>query len=200
MEERDSFEPMRTRSGNQPPAPVEPAPYVPYAPPPPPRSPSARRTYGLPVLAGVSLAALAIGVAAGWAVFHKPAAQTDAAPAPAGTTATSAATIPVSGSISLTDGWRNINDVACDANPARGYTDISAGTAVTIGDQTGQTIGIGALGPGKLTGDGAQRICQFAFNVTVPAGKTTYTVTISHRGTQSYTPAQVEQVLDVTLG
>lgn len=78
-----------------------------------------------------------------------------------------------------------------------GYSDITPGTAVTVGGSTGQTLGIGALSAGQENADAA---CVFTFDVAVPAGQSVYTVTISHRGTQTLTAEQVANGIDLTLG
>lgn len=83
----------------------------------------------------------------------------------------------------------------CEA--AGGYDDISPGATVTVGGSTGQTLGVGALSAGHETAGG---YCQFTFDVQVPAGQSAYTVTVSHRGTQTFTPAQVEAGIVLTLG
>jgi hypothetical protein len=80
---------------------------------------------------------------------------------------------------------------------AGGYSDITPGTAVTIGGPAGQTLGIGALSAGVETSGG---YCVFSFDVQVQGGQALYTVTISHRGTQTFTPAQVASGIALTLG
>lgn len=77
-----------------------------------------------------------------------------------------------------------------------GYDDITAGTAVTVGGASGQTLGIGSLGSGVDQGFA----CVFPFDVAVPGGQSIYTVTISHRGTQTLTPAEVAAGITLTLG
>ena len=82
-----------------------------------------------------------------------------------------------------------------------GYSDISEGTAVTVGGSTGQTLNIGSLSRGTIIGQSGQPAsCQFAFSVFVPSGQSLYTVTISHRGTQTFTPDQVAAGISLTLG
>jgi len=82
-----------------------------------------------------------------------------------------------------------------------GFSDIAEGTAVNIGGSTGQTLGVGALGAGVLRDNGSGiLVCQFAFQALVPGGQSIYTVTISHRGTQTFTPDQVAAGISLTLG
>lgn len=83
---------------------------------------------------------------------------------------------------------------ACDASD--GYTDVGQGAAVTIGGTTGQ-IGVGALSAGTETAGG---YCQFTFSVPVPGGQSAYTVTVSHRGTQTLTADEVRNGIVLTLG
>jgi len=95
------------------------------------------------------------------------------------------------------------NGDSCTAG--QGYSDISAGTTVVVGGGNGQTLAVGALSAGVETnvdnslgtplGD-----CVFSFDVAVPGGQSAYTVTISHRGTQTFTPAQVAAGIQLTLG
>ena len=73
-----------------------------------------------------------------------------------------------------------------------GFTDISEGTAVTIGGPDGKTIAVVPLEAGQVTGQaGSPANCTFDFAANVPPGLSEYSVTISHRGTQVFSPAQV---------
>lgn len=86
-----------------------------------------------------------------------------------------------------------------------GYTDIAQGATVTIGGSTGQSLAVTGLSAGVETGvetdDGvALGTCVFKFSVEVPAGQSAYTVTISHRGTQTFTPAQAQAGVTLSLG
>lgn len=82
-----------------------------------------------------------------------------------------------------------------------GYTDISQGAAVTVGGDKGQTLAIGSLAAGTVSGAAGQPAsCEFGFDVQVPGGLSLYTVTISHRGTQTFTPDQVAQGIELSLG
>jgi hypothetical protein len=84
---------------------------------------------------------------------------------------------------------------------AGGFTDISAGTAVTIGGPDGKTLTVTALEAGRVTGAaGSPAQCTFDFDANVPDNLSEYTVTISHRGTQVFTPEQVRSGgVDLTL-
>lgn len=62
----------------------------------------------------------------------------------------------------------------------------------------GQTVATGALMDGEI-GDGS--VCRFAFTVpAVPANLASYSITISHRGTQVLTPEAAHEPVAFTLG
>lgn len=105
--------------------------------------------------------------------------------------------------VDSTDFEHAANGDACEAG--QGYSDITSGATVVVGGSTGQTLGIGALSAGVETNVDsslglAMGFCVFSFDVPVPAGQSAYTVTISHRGTQTFTPAQVAAGIELTLG
>ena len=137
-----------------------------------------RRTFSAAVLAATAVAALGIGFGAGW-LSHT-------------SSTSSLATTAVHGTLTLPDGgYTSVGNVCSGSG---GYQDISAGVAVTIGDQTGKTLAVTSLQAGTFGGGG----CQFAFSAKVTAA-TTYTVTISHRGTQTFTPADVAAGFNLSL-
>lgn len=127
---------------------------------------------------GIALGGIA-GFGAGWASHTS---------SSAGNTATTA----VHGTLTLPDG--GYSSVGNTCSGSGGYQDINAGVAVTIGDQAGKTLAVTSLGAGGFGGGG----CVFPFAAQVPAA-TTYTVTISHRGTQTFTPADVTAGFNMTL-
>ncbi len=101
-----------------------------------------------------------------------------------------------------------VNDPAVDGAPCEagaGYNDITPGATVTVGGAQGQTLGVGALSGGiernvdtslgMALGD-----CVFSFDVVVPDGQSAYTVAISHRGTQTFTPSEAAAGIALTLG
>lgn len=95
------------------------------------------------------------------------------------------------------------NGDGCTAG--QGYSDITAGATVVVGGSTGQSLGVGALNAGvERNVDSSLGLalgdCVFSFDVAVPGGQTAYTVTISHRGTQTFTPQQVAAGIQLTLG
>jgi hypothetical protein len=144
-----------------------------------PVAPAPRRGFGPAVLAATAVAALAVGFGAGWA-SHTSSSDS------------SSATTAVHGMLQLPDG--GYTSVGNTCSGSGGYQDISAGVAVTIGDQTGKTLAVTSLQPGVFGGGG----CQFTFSAKV-ASATAYTVTISHRGTQTFTPADVPGGFNMTL-
>ena len=146
-----------------------------------------------PVAAAVG-AALAVGAAA-WLTAGGGHAAPRAAPT------ASASTLSMQGTLVLSFG-SPLYPNASDPEPGRtagpdvgdpctalnGYNDINQGSAVTIGDGTGRTLVVTALSAGSVAGDpGTTAQCEFSFSANVPAGRGTYTVTISHRGTQVFT-------------
>jgi hypothetical protein len=80
------------------------------------------------------------------------------------------------------------------------YSDLSAGTAVVVTDSQGQQVAVGAMQTGRLT-DGQRNRCVMPFSVQdVPRGLPTYSVTISHRGTQVYTPQEAQAGVALEIG
>lgn len=102
--------------------------------------------------------------------------------------------VHVHGTLALASGGFLLGANGCEGDG--GYSDITAGTAVTVGGAQGQTLGIGALSPGQE--DGSSN-CVFSFDVAVPGGQSVYTVTISHRGTQTVTPDELTSGISLTL-
>lgn len=81
-----------------------------------------------------------------------------------------------------------------------GYGDIVPGTAVKITDAKGKQVAVGSLEPG-VAFDGRTGGCSFVFTVPqVPLGKSSYGITISHRGTVVETPAQAQKGPQLTIG
>ncbi|MBS2535367.1 hypothetical protein KGQ20_21615 [Catenulispora sp. NF23] len=138
-----------------------------------------RRSFGSAVLTATAVVALGVGFGAGY-VSHT------------SSSASSSATTAVHGTLTLPDGGYSSVGTTCSGSG--GYQDINAGVAVTIGDQTGKTLAVTSLAAGTFGGGG----CQFAFSTNVAAA-TTYTVTISHRGTQTFMPAEVASGFNMTL-
>jgi hypothetical protein len=103
--------------------------------------------------------------------------------------------VHVHGTLTLTAGGFLPGANGCEGDG--GYSDITTGTAVTVGGGQGQTLGIGALGLGQ---EDANANCVFSFDVAVPAGQSVYTVTISHRGTQALSSDELANGIALTLG
>lgn len=139
-----------------------------------------RRSFSPAVLAATTVLALAAGFGAGW-VAHT-------------SSSASAATTAVHGTLQLPKGGYDAAGDACSGSG--GYSDITAGTAVTIGDQTGKTLAVTSLQAGQFNFDGGG--CQFTFTAKVPAADS-YTVTISHRGTQVFPASAVAGGFNLTM-
>ncbi|MFF2814850.1 hypothetical protein ACFVT9_04850 [Kitasatospora cineracea] len=131
------------------------------------------RTLSVPVwlvagLTGFAAGAAAVGLA--WGL------SSDSSSAPAGAS-TNTETFTLVGSMTLTSG---AVDTKSGCAGSSGYSDIRTGAGVTVYDESGKVLAIGALGPGMTQGvDG----CAFTVNVAkVPKGSKFYQVEISHRG------------------
>lgn len=179
-------------------APMAPLPVLdPYGPPaglgcpPPPgyrgaqRGPRRAGLVVAGVLGGVLASVLVVGLVAGGSPVVAP------------------ATFDVGGTLSLPARSSQIGSftgsstegAACEG--AGGYSDISAGRAVTVYDPEGTLVGAGVLSRGTVS----YPSCTFAFTVTgVPAGSTLYEVEISHRGRIPFTQDEAAAGLSLSLG
>lgn len=82
-----------------------------------------------------------------------------------------------------------------------GYSDITPGTAVTVANAQGQVIATGALGTGAMASGNGLTACSLPFSVPgVPDGLPTYSLTISHRGTQVIPSSEAHSGVALTLG
>jgi hypothetical protein len=93
-----------------------------------------------------------------------------------------------------------------------GYSDLNAGTAVTVADPQGHIVATGSIIggqakrasmtlPGDTTATYYVAACLMGFTVPgVPQGLASYSVTVSHRGTQVVTPEQAHDTVKLTLG
>lgn len=78
-----------------------------------------------------------------------------------------------------------------------GFDDLRPGAQVVITDAASNTVGIGALGPGKLDPAG----CTFAFKVEgVPGNHDFYGVEVTHRGRVQYDAATMRKPLALSIG
>ncbi len=114
-------------------------------------------------------------------------------------------TITVSGDLQLSDTTNPANPFATPGIQnsssgclgAGGYVDINASTDVVVTDPGGRVLATTPLGPGYRN----LNTCSFGFQLPITEGATDYGVTISHRGTQHYTFAQLRtNGLTLTLG
>src|SRR5690349_16752531 len=137
MDTHDDQQPVVRYSAGAPPQEA----FQPSVPAPP--APAGPR-FGTGALTATLVGGLAVGVAVGYLAFHSGSKQTTDAAAKA-SASPSADTITVHGSLTLKRGaWASATGTAGETCAALdGYNDISAGTAVTIGDQTGATIVVG---------------------------------------------------------
>jgi hypothetical protein len=162
---------------------------TPVSPPPPRRRRALWATAAIVVTAG-----LAVGIAALTGAFAS--RPTPKAPGP---------TFILHGSLSLIDAGITLNlslgsDNSCEG--INGFSDLSVGTAVTVADPQGRQVATGALTTGILDepSSGGPSSCVFGFSVAaVPAGLSSYSVTISHRGTQVYSEEQARTGLALSI-
>lgn len=119
-------------------------------------------------------------------------------------------TITVDGTLSV-GGMANDNTNAMspvDSDPCTSigdHRDIGEGTTVTIGGSTGQVLMVTGLSAGVETdlpagATIATRNCVFSSSAPFPAGQPMYTVTIGHRGSQTFTPGQAQAGVSLALG
>ncbi len=165
---------VRDEPLSTPPVPItDPAIAYPPAYGPPPATPPRGRRTGLYLGLAAAIVVLLAGIGVGgYALLARSGTSLPGHPAK----------ITVNGSLIITGG--------CDSF---GYGDIKAGTQVVITDEHQTTLGVG-----QLTTAGT---CRWTFQVPgVPAGKSFYGVTISHRGTIQYTEAQLRQGVQLSLG
>ncbi|WP_285737688.1 hypothetical protein [Kitasatospora phosalacinea] len=150
------------------------------------------RTLSVPVwlvagLTGFAAGAATVGLA--WGLSSSGSSAPAAASANTGT-------FTLVGSMTLTSG---AVDTKTGCAGSGGYNDIRTGAGVTVYDESGKVLAIGALGPGVTQGvDG----CAFTVNVTkVPRGPKFYQVEISHRGKINLSSSDAEAGLfGATLG
>lgn len=116
---------------------------------------------------------------------------------------TSSPTFVLSGTIAVSGGSDSVttssDGTTCEG--AGGYSDITPGTAVTVANAQGQVVATGALGTGVMSSDDDLSACSLSFSVPgVPDGLSSYSLTISHRGTQVIPSAEAHSGVALTLG
>jgi hypothetical protein len=159
--------------------------------PPLPRRKPKRRRWPVVTLAAVLLGGASAGIVIG------------------ASSGTNAGTFTLNGSITVTDptGWVDTvthtiasNATALDACvTGSGYADITADGSVVIGDSSGKTIAVGQLKSG-IVGRGLTG-CEFDFSITgVPDGQSFYAVSVTHRGSSTFSAAQAQAGVALTLG
>lgn len=124
-------------------------------------------------------------------------------PLPTPTPPPAPAMFTLRGSVTVYNDFTGSLDIATDTNcqGAKGYSDLTPGTAVTVQGPQGQIVATGSLQMGT-PGDGhpitigdfhatSFESCSMPFTVPgVPQGLTSYSVTVSHRGTQVFSADQ----------
>lgn len=79
-----------------------------------------------------------------------------------------------------------------------GYDDIREGAQVIIRDEAGTTVGVGELVNPRTAGESA---CTFSFTIhDVPSGADFYEVEVTSWGGISYTQAELEEGVALSLG
>ena len=74
-----------------------------------------------------------------------------------------------------------------------GYNDLHDGTEVTLTDENGKLLAVGALTRSSM--------CSFTFSLdNVPPGRQFYGITVTHRGTLHYNEQQLRQGVELTIG
>ncbi len=74
----------------------------------------------------------------------------------------------------------------CSSGLGGGYQDLAEGANITVTDGTGAVIAVGTLGSGVMDGAG----CHLGYRIQVPETEF-YRITVSHRGTLSYSRDQL---------
>jgi hypothetical protein len=141
--------------------------------------------------------AAGVVVAVGATIAVTLAVTTPAAPPPA-------ATFTMRGSIDLQNGLKNIVLLPGNSCIGRGgYSDLTAGSEVTVKNTTGQVVATGALATGTLDGSTSTATfgCALTFEVRdVPDGLSSYSLTVTHRGTQVFPNGQAHGFVRLTIG
>ncbi|GAA2873688.1 hypothetical protein GCM10010472_33700 [Pseudonocardia halophobica] len=118
-----------------------------------------------------------------------------------GAVASAASSMDVTGTFRLVDdGYYGYGGFSSGSvcSGGGGYSDIHAGTGVTIANAAGAVIATGSLSPGRAS---SSTTCDFTFTVPdVPAGEDFYQVEVSHRGTLTYTADELRAGLGLSLG
>lgn len=90
-----------------------------------------------------------------------------------------------------------------------GFDDVGVGTQVTIANASGKIVATGRIKSSKWAGGRGEPgstmagygPCVFSFSVPdVPAGKKFYKLTISDRGTMTYSESELHREPELTLG
>lgn len=182
MGQRDTDDPARSRGAEQP---QEPAIVEPGEPPTAPQWFRRRR-----VLIGAGAVVLAAGTVAGIALADR-----------------GPGTITVHGTLAVhyltdLDGSAITTGDRCEGTDKDGAVLVTAATTLTISGSSGQTLTVIGVTGGTVA-DGSSMMddsCMFSFSAQVPAGQSSYTVALAGHGSQTFTPAQAQSGVALTLG
>lgn len=133
-----------------------------------------------------------------------------AAPEPA---TTSPATFTLRGSLTVANNLKgSISYKGTNCEGGSGYSDLTPGTAVTVGNSTGQVVATGAIGStytattvvsgvAGLPAAPMVTSCVLSFTVQgVPEGLPSYVVTVSHRGARVVQASEAHDRVDLSIG
>jgi hypothetical protein len=112
-------------------------------------------------------------------------------------------TLSVLGQITVGDGLTVDGPGSLCLTTGTGYDDIAAGTAVVVKDNTGAQVAIGRLGEGVTSPDSTNYSvkCIFSFTVRdVPGDSPIYSLSVGSRGETSYSRADLNSPISLTLG
>lgn len=94
-------------------------------------------------------------------------------------------------------GSLEVDDFTGNCLTDAGFSDITAGSQVVVTSSAGNVVGTGTLSYDAQQSQfqsGLQpglSVCIYPFTVTVPGGLSRYGITVSHRGTVWFSPAQM---------
>lgn len=160
-----------------------------------------RRPRGGAWISGVAalLAVGAIGGGIGYAIGQSSGSSSPAARLVGGTPGT----FTLTGSITLVPSTNvDVVTITYGSGTCQGvgpYSDMTPGTAVLVADSQGRTVATGSLEAGLTSSDAGP--CRLPFEVpNVPSGLASYSVTVSHRGTQVVSSEEAQTGVNLTLG
>lgn len=113
-------------------------------------------------------------------------------PSQAPETTTEPETFDASGVLRLTDGDYVTSDVGDPCQGLGGFSDMHEGAPVTVLDASGQQVGLGELGPGRLEKGWT---CAFGFTVPgIPSADTLFSIEVAGRGGVTFGEAEAHSL------